>query len=223
MKTRLLVSSFITTLVFTAILLFAAGTLNYFEAWLYLGIGIITTFMTYFSTRNNEDLMKERSKIGEGSKCWDKLILGISTIVFIIFLVVAGLDSGRYGWTPKMHWSINVAGIVLIIAGQALFLKAKKENTFFSSVVRIQTDRGHTVCDTGVYRIVRHPGYLGMIISNLGLPLITDSLWSTIPILSGIILLLIRTYLEDETLKKELDGYVEYTKRTKKRIIPGIW
>lgn len=223
MKTRLLVTSLITTLIFTAILLIAAGKLNYLEAWLYSGTGIITSFMTYFATRNNEELMKERSMIGEGSKSWDKLILGISTIIFVIFLVVAGLDSGRYGWSPKMHWSIYVAGIALIIAGQTLFLSAKKENSFFSSVVRIQTNRGHKVCDTGVYRIVRHPGYLGMIISNLGLPLITGSFWSSIPVFIGIILLLIRTYLEDETLKKELNGYAEFTQKTRKRIIPGVW
>lgn len=159
MKTRLILTSLITTLIFTAILLLVAGRSNYFQAWLYLGTGIITSFMTYFSTRNNEELMKERSKVGEGSKGWDKLILGISTIIFFILLVVAGLDSGRYGWSPKMHLSVYAAGIALIIAGQTLFLKAKKENTFFSAVVRIQTDCGHTVCDTGVYKSVRHPGY----------------------------------------------------------------
>lgn len=223
MKRRLLLTSLITTLIFTAILLLAAGRLNYVQAWLYLGTGIITSCMTYFATRNNEELMKERSKVGEGSKGWDKLILGISTFTFIIFLVIAGLDSGRYGWSPKMHWSIYAGGIALIIAGQVLFLKAKKENTFFSAVVRIQTDRGHSVCDTGVYKIVRHPGYLGMLISNIGLPLITGSVWSTIPILLSIILLLIRTRLEDETLKKELPGYIEFTHKTKKRLVPGIW
>jgi len=90
-------------------------------------------------------------------------------------------------------------------------------------VVRIQKERGHTVCDTGIYRIVRHPGYAGMTISLAAFPLLTGSVWSTIPISIAIILLFVRTYLEDVTLKKELEGYPEYVKKTRQRLIPGIW
>jgi protein-S-isoprenylcysteine O-methyltransferase Ste14 len=111
----------------------------------------------------------------------------------------------------------------LIIIGQILFLTARSQNDFFSSVVRIQKDRGHVVCDTGLYKIVRHPGYLGMIISLMALPLITTSIWSIIPTLIAIVLLLIRTSLEDKTLINELDGYVEYTKKTQNKLIPFVW
>ena len=223
MKLKLLITLIATTLVFTTILFIAAGRIDYLQGWLFLTINIISTILTFLMTGNNAALMKERSKAGEGAKAWDKNILAVSTVMYIAFLIISGLDTGRFGWSQAVHPAIYIIGGILIIGGQAFFLKAKRENNFFSSVVRIQTDRGHTVCDTGVYRIVRHPGYLGMIISNLGLPLITASHWSAIPIFISIILLLIRTYLEDQTLKKELDGYIEYAQKTKKRIIPGVW
>jgi protein-S-isoprenylcysteine O-methyltransferase Ste14 len=110
-----------------------------------------------------------------------------------------------------------------MFSGQLLFLIAKKTNRFFSSVVRIQNDRGHTVCETGIYRFVRHPGYLGMIISWIGFPLLLGSVWSIIPIVFAIILLLVRTSLEDRTLIKELTGYSQYIQKTRYKLVPGIW
>jgi protein-S-isoprenylcysteine O-methyltransferase Ste14 len=107
--------------------------------------------------------------------------------------------------------------------GQLLFLIAQKQNRFFSSTVRIQTEREHTVCNTGLYKIVRHPAYLGSIIQALGFPLIFGSLWSIIPAFASIVLLVTRTWLEDKTLLNELNGYTDYAKKTKYRIIPGIW
>lgn len=110
-----------------------------------------------------------------------------------------------------------------MIIGQIIFLTARSQNNFFSSVVRIQKDRGHVVCDTGLYKTIRHPGYLGMIISLIGLPFITTSIWSVIPTLIAIILLLIRTTLEDITLINELEGYDEYARKTRYKLIPLIW
>jgi protein-S-isoprenylcysteine O-methyltransferase Ste14 len=89
--------------------------------------------------------------------------------------------------------------------------------------VRIQKERGHVVCDTGLYKLIRHPGYLGMAISLMGLPLLTSSFWSIIPTALAIILMLVRTSLEDKTLQNELDGYIEYTLKTRYRLIPFVW
>ena len=93
----------------------------------------------------------------------------------------------------------------------------------FSSTVRIQTDRNHTVCDTGLYKIVRHPAYLGSLIQTLGFPLMFGSKWSIIPVSFSTVLLLIRTHLEDRTLMSELNGYQEYATKTKSKLIPGLW
>lgn len=222
-KVKLLMKGFVTNLVFSAILFICAGRINYTQGWIFLSINILSTLMNYFTIHKNSELINERSKLGEGIKSWDKLLLGLSALFYLIIIVLAGLDSGRFQWTPNFNWSISVSGVVLMVIGQILFLTARSQNNFFSSVVRIQKDRGHVVCDTGLYKIVRHPGYLGMIISLMGLPLITTSIWSIIPTLIAIILLLIRTSLEDKTLINELDGYAEYTKKTHNKLIPLVW
>jgi protein-S-isoprenylcysteine O-methyltransferase Ste14 len=97
------------------------------------------------------------------------------------------------------------------------------ENRFFSSVVRIQTDRGHVVCDTGPYRFVRHPGYAGIIFPLFGIVLALGSIWTLIPAAVASIITVIRTVLEDRTLQEELPGYRDYARRVRYRLIPGIY
>lgn len=189
-KVKLLVTGFVTNLVFSAILFLCAGRINYTQGWIFLAMNIFSTLMNYYAIHKNSELINERSKPGEGVKSWDKLILGLSALTYVITLVIAGLDSGRFLWTMNFNWAISISGVILSIIGQILFLTARNQNKFFSSVMRIQKDRGHVLCDTGLYKIVRHPGYLGMGISLTGIPLITTSVWSTIPTLIAIILLL---------------------------------
>ena len=223
MKTKFLVKTLITSIVFSLILFLAAGKINYFQGWIFLGTNIITGLMNFFTIRNDDELMNERSKIGDNVKSWDKKILGISSLIYVLNVILAGLDSGRFQWSPDFHWSIYACGFLFTITGQIIFLTARKQNKYFSSIVRIQNDRGHKVCDSGLYKIIRHPGYLGMIISLISIPLITGSVWSFITTILAVILLFVRTYMEDKTLILELDGYKEYTDKTTKRLIPKIW
>lgn len=223
MKTSYLLKHLIGTLIFFSILFISAGRINYWQGLIYVGIGLIMTVINYTVLSVDTELLNERSKPGEGTKQWDKIILGLSFLTTLFMFITAGLDSGRYYWSPPFHWSICILGIVLTIAGQLLFLIAQKQNKFFSSTVRIQTDRAHTVCDTGLYKVVRHPAYMGSVIQSLGFPLLFGSLWSIIPIGLSIVLLITRTNLEDQTLKNELKGYLEYTGKTRYRIIPGVW
>jgi protein-S-isoprenylcysteine O-methyltransferase Ste14 len=222
-KVKLLMKGFVSNLVFTAILFICAGRVNYTQGWIFLAINILATLLNYFTIHKNSELMNERANLGEGIKSWDKLLLGLSALMYVITIVLAGLDSGRFQWTPNFNWGSCLSGVLFTLIGQILFLTARSQNNFFSSVVRIQKDRGHVVCDWGLYKIVRHPGYLGMIISLMGIPLITTSVWSGIPTLIAIVLLLIRTSLEDKTLINELDGYIEYTRKTRKKLIPFVW
>ena len=97
------------------------------------------------------------------------------------------------------------------------------ENRFFSSVVRIQVERGHAVCDSGPYRIVRHPGYTGNILALLGIVLALSSMWTLIPAAVALIIAVIRTVLEDQTLQDELPGYRDYAQRVRYRLIPGVY
>lgn len=190
---------------------------------MYVAIGLIMFALNNTVLQIDAQLLQERSKPGEGTKKWDKSILGLSFLVTAAMFIVAGLDSGRYHWSPQFHWSLYLLGILLTASGQLIFLIAQKQNKFFSSTVRIQTDRDHTVCENGLYSLVRHPAYMGSVIQSLGFPLLFGSLWSIIPVFLSIVLLITRTCLEDKTLKNELKGYVEYAGRTRYKMIPFAW
>lgn len=224
MKTlKLLGRSLFGTLVFLLILFISAGRIDYWQGWIYASVNIILVFINTLALTSKESLAEERSAIKEGAKSWDKRIVGLSAIVLIISYVVAGLDAGRYHLSPLFPIGVHAAGVLLLIAGEILFFSAQKQNKFFSSIVRIQTDRGHTVCDTGIYKAIRHPSYLGTILTALGIPLILGSLWCFIPAVLSIFLTVLRTSLEDITLLNELEGYREYTARTRYRLVPYIW
>ena len=210
-------------LLFDAILFISAGRIDYYQAWIFTATSLFGLLLNYFLTSDDAALLDERSKPPKDAKEWDKHILKLSALLTILAYVVAGLDSGRYLWSPHLPLGTCLAGIALVISGQLLFTFAKKANKFFSSVVRIQSERGHTVCEAGPYRYIRHPGYLGMIISLAGFPLLLGSIWSTIPIVFAIALLLVRTRLEDETLFKELSGYDQFVQTTRYRLIPRLW
>ena len=223
MKTSYIIKHLAGTSLFFIILFISAGRLDYWQGLIYVIIGLIMSSLNYTVLRVDPELLIERSKPGEGTKKWDKLLLGLSFILTITMFLIAGLDSGRYHWSPNFHWSLFLPGLFLTVCGQLLFLFAQKQNKFFSSTVRIQIDREHTVCETGLYKIVRHPAYLGSIIQSIGFPLFFGSLWSIIPISLLIILQIVRTYMEDKTLKKELKGYIEYSYKTQYKIIPYVW
>jgi len=223
MKTSYLIKHFVGTFVFFSILFISAGRLNYWQGLVYVIIGLVMAVLNYTVFRIDDDLLIERSKPGADTKQWDKAILGISFLLTICMYTTAGLDSGRYHWSPEFPWILVILGILLTASGQLLFLIAQKQNKFFSSTVRIQTDREHSVCQKGLYTVVRHPAYMGMIIQSAGFPLLLGSVWSIIPIGLSIIVILIRTNLEDKTLKTELKGYLEYSAKTRYKIIPYVW
>ena len=220
---QLFIKSLIGTLFFLIVLFISAGRINYWQGWLYASVSIISVFLNSLLLVNNRELAEERAAVKADTKSWDKKILGLSALVLIITYIIAGLDSGRFHWSPEFHWSINTVGLLLIMCGEVIFLAAQRQNKFFSSVVRIQTDRGHTVCDTGIYSIIRHPAYFGMILTAIGIPLILGSLWGFVPSGIAIVLTLIRTSLEDKTLINELPGYREYSHKIRYRLFPYVW
>ena len=223
MKATYVIKHLFGSILFFAVIFISAGRIGYWQGLVYVATGLVMFILNYTVLRADPELLKERSKPGDGAKKWDKVILGLSFPVSVSMYITAGLDSGRYHWSPDFHWSLHLTGIILTVAGQLLFLIAQKQNRFFSSTVRIQTDREHVVCKTGLYKIVRHPAYLGSVIQSLGFPLLFGSLWSIIPAGLLAILFITRTTLEDKTLKNELQGYAEYSGTTRYRIIPYFW
>jgi protein-S-isoprenylcysteine O-methyltransferase Ste14 len=159
----------------------------------------------------------------EGSKSWDEILMRVTNLwILIIVTSIAGLDVGRYKWLELDIWLI-LPGFLLLTISTILLNWAMVVNRHFESTVRIQKDRGHKVITTGPYKIVRHPGYLAGILSIISIPLIIGSGFTFIPVGIYIILVSIRTLLEDRTLQIELDGYSDYTKKVKYRLFPGIW
>jgi protein-S-isoprenylcysteine O-methyltransferase Ste14 len=169
------------------------------------------------------DLIQERVRPGPGVKWWDSIFLAIHVPLFLSVSLLSALDAGRFHWSPQFPIVLYPVMLVLILAGCCIIYWAMWTNNFFSSRVRIQTDRGHYVVTDGPYHYVRHPGYVGAIIFMPALALLLGSIYALIPVAIDIFLLIIRTYLEDRTLQKELPGYTDYVKKVRFRLIPCIW
>ena len=206
-----------------AILFLAAGRLNWLWAWVLLGIYLVSVLInSAFMLHTNPETIAERGRL-KGMKDWDKVVGGLWGLAqWLLLPLMAGLDV-RFGWTRELSTPWHVVGAVLFAAGLGLFGWAMITNAYFSTAVRVQTDRGQTVCSTGPYRFVRHPGYVGTILQSLGLPFLLGSLWALIPGITAVVLMIIRTALEDHTLQAELPGYREFVQKVRYRVIPGIW
>ncbi len=214
---------FVVYIIFVALILFlSAGRLDWTAAWVFLII--YTAIILIGVIFVDPGLIEERSHIGPGAKRWDIVIASLAVVfLFPATFLVAGLDAGRYHWSPPFPIWLQIAAFLGFLMGSALQSWAIITNKFFSAVVRIQTDRGHYVITDGPYRYVRHPGYTGIIVTSFAIPLMLGSLWALVPALIGDFILVVRTLLEDNTLKNELAGYTEYTAKTRYRLIPGIW
>jgi protein-S-isoprenylcysteine O-methyltransferase Ste14 len=205
-----------------ATLFIPAGRLDWVMGWALVGIylGWITAAGLIIAPRN-PDLLIERASRRQGMKTWDVALLSMIGLLTIVKHVVAGLDL-RFGWTA-VPFELQIAGLVIAAQGYALTTWAMVANAFFSTVTRIQADRGHHVVTSGPYRFVRHPGYTGTIAFELTTPLMLGSLWALIPGGLAVLLTVVRTALEDRTLRQELPGYTDYARQTKYRLLPGIW
>jgi protein-S-isoprenylcysteine O-methyltransferase Ste14 len=207
-----------------AVLFTAAGRLDWGPAWAFVAAYLATIVLNALSILpKNPDLIAERARAGKDAKEWDKfLAAAVGFYGPTLTLLVAGLDE-RFGWTGVFPVWVELLGLILVAAGFGFVSWSMKANKFFSGVVRIQKERAHKVASGGPYRIVRHPGYLGMSLSALGAPILLSSFWAFIPAGITIVLLVVRTALEDKTLQKELAGYKQYSKMTRHKLIPGIW
>jgi protein-S-isoprenylcysteine O-methyltransferase Ste14 len=206
-----------------AALFWSAGKINWWPAWASLAVMLAWSSATAIVIlRFNPNLLAERLGPRKGVKPWDTAIMSILGLLQLARYIVAGLDQ-RFGWTGGFPVSAQIAALVVCSLGYALFVWATASNAFFSQIVRIQSERGHTVATEGPYRFVRHPAYFGAILYELAIPILFASWW--VLILSGLIasLLILRTALEDRTLQAELTGYADYARHVPARLLPGIW
>jgi protein-S-isoprenylcysteine O-methyltransferase Ste14 len=203
----------------------AAGTFVWPALWVLLGFYLLATsgWMLWLR-RRDPALLKERMTGGTrpDAKGWDRTILRIYTALFAVMLVVAPLDAVRFRWS-YVPWIVRGAALAGLFAAWGLLMRVFRENAFLSEVVRIQTDRGHTVCTTGPYRVVRHPMYAAIIVTILCVPVLLGSLYALVPAALIAALFVLRTALEDRTLRAELPGYADYARTVRWKLVPGIW
>ncbi|MFZ2095567.1 MAG: isoprenylcysteine carboxylmethyltransferase family protein [Anaerolineales bacterium] len=205
--------------------LLISGHWGWWEAWVFGALNVfIFAISRVLAARRNPDLIAERAQYmqQENIVSWDKLLAVLLTIATILFMLVAGLDE-LLDWSPPYSLPLKIISLIVILLGYVLSTYAFIENRFFSGTVRIQAERGHQVVSSGPYKWIRHPGYAGGLLTYLVAPLLLDSYWTFLPIGFLVILVITRTYLEDRYLQGALDGYREYAKQVRYRLLPGVW
>jgi len=211
-------------IVFQAVLLFAAaGTVGWWPGWAYLGLYLFLIAVNAIAILpNDRGLIEERGQPKEAMRAWDRTFARVTAVLGPAILVVGGLEA-RFGWPPAIPLWLQVVGGVVMTLAYLLFSWAMSANRFFSTIVRVQKDRGHTVVSSGPYRFVRHPAYAGTVVIGLATPLLLGSAWALVPGVLTSAAIVVRTALEDQTLQRELDGYAEYARRVRFRLVPGVW
>lgn len=213
------------TAAIAAILFIAAGTLAWPEAWIYLaGSTALSLASAFILVSRNPDLVRERMRgpLQKDQKPWDKPLVGAIIVLCTLLPVVAGVDAVRLGLSHMPIW-LEVLGGVFICLGIYMFHVVMVTNTYATTVVRVQSERGHKVISTGPYAFVRHPMYTGAVFYFLGIALLLGSWWAVgIALLLGVVFA-VRAVWEEETLKAELDGYAAYAERVRSRLIPWVW
>ena len=192
----------------------------WWNAWALLGLSLVAGLA--YTVGRDPELAAERRNVKAG-KSWDKLLVGITVLLGPMAVwITAGLDE-RFHWSKGISSWVPPAGLAAAALGAALTAWAMRSNRFFSSVVRIQKERGHTVVDAGPYRFIRHPGYTGMGVFTLVTPLILGSYRALAPAAASALAIVLRASMEDLTLHNELEGYADYARRVRYRLLPAIW
>ena len=212
---------------FAVALMWPAGTWYWLEAWVMVGLwGLFGFVMTVYLLKHDPALLAERLRLvplHKDQKSWDKAIMGLFFIAGIGLYLVPGFDVMRYGWSEAFPVWIRVVAMIVHIPSFLSYGWVMRENTYLAQVVKIDKERGHHVITPGPYALVRHPLYTVAIILLFATPIALGSRYALILSSLLTILLIVRTYLEDHTLHRELDGYAKYARQTRYRLLPGIW
>ena len=211
---------FFAGLIIVALLLFVpAGTLCYWQAWLFLGILFIPMFCAGIVMMfRDPELLKKRLNAKE-EETEQKTVIALSGLMFLAAFIAAGLNF-RFGWIVMPAWLVWAAAVIFLLA-YALYAEVLRENAYLSRTIEVQ--EGQKVVDTGLYGIVRHPMYAVTLVLFLAMPLVLGSLPSFVILLCYIPIIVKRIKNEEKVLEEGLPGYTEYKKKVKYRLIPFIW
>lgn len=218
-----IVSGIMGLVVFSVVWFWIAGRITWWQGWAFLlAFLVYVSILVWRLSKLNPDLVRERNSPANKAEAWDRTVMGIYLVTLVVLLIVSALDGGRFIWSV-VPLVIQIIGWILLVAGGSLVWHVMMTNAYLSSWARIQDDRGQVVVQDGVYRYIRHPMYLGIIVSFLGIPLALSSWWSLIASVVIVGLFVYRTYREDQMLMDGLAGYVEYSDEVKYKLFPGIW
>lgn len=223
---KIVVSVLITILIFPAIILVLSGDWRWLEGWIFsLWFAAMIVATTVYLAIYDPALLAERSRMrfAEDQKRWDRSALTMIYVLMFVWFIIMPLDAKRFGWSPNFPAWLKVLGGFMLIPSLYLIFQSTAENTFASTMVRIQKERKQRVISTGVYGFVRHPMYLGAVFMMFGAPLLLGSIWGLIIAGMGLLVLVFRIVGEENMLMNELEGYLEYMKRARYRLIPFIW
>jgi len=225
-STRKLIGALFQLILFPAILFLFAGDWHWTEGWVFSVIFLAMCYGTlvylYF---HDPELLKERfgSPIQKTQKPWDKVLLSLFFVQFILWWSIMPLAARRFGWSPAFPLWAKASGTLLLILAVYIVFVALKVNTFAAPVVKMQKERGQKVISSGLYGIVRHPMYAGAVLLFVSAPLLLGSVWGLALGLVLIITIAVRSLGEEAMLKEELDGYRDYMRKVKWRMIPFVF
>lgn len=223
---KFLFSILITSIIFPLIVILAAGDCLWLEGWIFgLWFDAMVISNMLYLYRNDPDLMVERSKApgSDNQKQWDKYLLTFAYVMAIVWFIIMPIESKRLAWSLDFPLLVKIIGGILLIPALYLIYQATAQNTYLSTMVRIQSERKQQVVSTGVYGFVRHPLYLGCLLMLFGAPLLLGSIIGLIIAVIALILLVIRIHGEEKLLVNELEGYEEYKKKVNYRLFPRLW
>lgn len=225
MPARVWIAIAVEAAVFAALLFGAAGTLSWPAGWLFMVLFFLSgMLMSLWLARQDPELLEERMKslIQKDQPVWDRILMPIIAVCFIGWLPLMGLDTVRFRWSAVPVW-FQVLGGAGVAIGRAICFLAFRENSFAVPVVKLQHERGQKVVSTGPYAVVRHPLYAGALLLFPSTALLLGSWWG---LAASVLLatdLVVRTALEDRELRRGLEGYSDYAKRVRSRLVPFVW
>ncbi len=215
-----------TAVIFPALILLLAGNWRWVEGWIFaLWVAVMIDFNVVYLYLKDPALLAERSSSPSSGnqKAWDKVLLIVIFVIAIAWLLILPLDAGRFHWSPAFPLWVKIVGGVMLVPALYLIERATIDNTFLSTRVRIQSERKQHVITTGSYGFVRHPLYLGCALMMFGAPLLVGSVYGLALAAVGMVLIAGRILGEEKMLAEELEGYDEYKRQVRYRLIPGVW
>jgi protein-S-isoprenylcysteine O-methyltransferase Ste14 len=219
---KMLVFGLVEPVVFGSILFLAAGTFEYWQAWVFLVVFALSGWIpSIYLLRTNPVALQRRMRGGPTAetRAVQKVVMGSAWLSLAAMFTVSGLDH-RLGWS-SVPTAICLVGNVLVAVGLSVMMQVVIQNSHAAATVRVEA--GQTLISSGLYGLVRHPMYTGNVIMMVGIPLALGSYWGLVFVIPGVILLALRIRDEETLLQEELDGYREYTQKVRYRLVPCMW